>query len=111
MIWTAWVEMTTQIHVAIAHHLVAIEPSHNINGTRVQEIVVVPGYLMRMHEYRNIAEIVVVVNDVCQIDHNLMSFIFRNGELGIRVIDGVDCQGEQGITSEELGDPFCIFLS
>ena len=91
MIRTAWVVMTTQIHVAITHHLVAIESSHNINGTQVQEIIVVPGYLMRVHEQRDIAEIVVVVNDVCQIDHNLMSFIFRDRELGIRVIDGVDC--------------------
>jgi hypothetical protein len=56
---------------------------------------------MRVHEQRDIAEIVIVVNNVSQINHNLVSLILGNSKVGIRVINGVDRCTEQDVVSKK----------
>src|SRR5947207_10344337 len=111
VVGTTWVEMTPQVHVSIAQNLLAAESSDHVDGARVHKIIVVPGDLMRVHEQRDITEIVVVVNNVSQIHHNLVSLIPRNSKLGIGVINGVDRGTEQDVVSEkELRHPIGVFF-
>lgn len=65
-----------------------------------------PADPVRMHEYHDVREVVVVVNEVGEVDHCFMALVEGRVEGGVGVVDDVD----EGFYINELGgDPVGIF--
>jgi len=70
---TAGQPMAAKVHVTLAQYVFAAEATDHLGGVIIQDVVVVPGPLVSVHEDADIGERVVVVDYVGEIDHSLDS--------------------------------------
>lgn len=83
-------KMTPQSKILFTNYSIGVQPSEHFDQVAVKEVVVMPGYLIRMDKDRDIREAIVVIDDVAKIGHRLVAFVSRNAISCDRVIDDVD---------------------
>lgn len=71
----AWVVMTAEVDVSVSNDFCGVEFLYHERGIRVDEIVVMPCILVRVHKHRHIGKFVVVFYDICKIWHGFVTFI------------------------------------
>jgi hypothetical protein len=69
--------ITSEIHIPFSGYPVMVESREHLIGVEIEDGIVVPAELMRVHEDGDITKLVIVIDDVCQIYHDLVPFIFR----------------------------------
>lgn len=74
-IWTAWVVVAPNVHVAQARDAFVVETLYHLGCVEAHEHVVVPCALMGMQEDGGVWEVIVVVNDVAEVDLGVGSWV------------------------------------
>ena len=67
--------MTTHIHIALPHNMRAIKCTDHLRGIKSKIVVVVMRPAMRVHEEDNIRQMVVIVDEIGEVNHDLMPFV------------------------------------
>lgn len=57
-------KMTPQSKILFTNYSIGVQPSEHFDQLAVKEVVVMPGYLIRMDKDRDIREAIVVIDDV-----------------------------------------------
>jgi nitrate reductase NapAB chaperone NapD len=60
--------VTTDVHVSQASNSVVVEALDHLRRVEAEELVIVPGAAVRVHEEDDIGKLVVVVNYVGEVD-------------------------------------------
>lgn len=99
-----------QVHVASAHDIVGIELGYSEFGAVAEKGIVMPRCIMGMHEDGDVVQVVVVVDDVGEIWHQLMAFILDHKGVCLRVVHDVNGGLEARIVCSKPVDPGCVFF-
>lgn len=109
--WAAGPGVAAEIHVAESGDAWGREACDGVAHVGVEQVVVVPRGLMRVDEDGDVAEDVVVVDDVGEVRHDFVAFVLGHRVLGAGVVDGVRDSFEGWIIAEFVLDPIDGFLA
>lgn len=108
MIRTARFLVASQIHVAAADDMVAPESPDHQDQIRIEEIVVMPCRLVRVHEQGDVAQGRVVVDDVGEVDHRFMALVHRHRQspgAAVIAVDRIDGAMQMGVFIDKSVHP------
>ena len=97
--------ITAQILIPHPLYPLSAQSGNHFYGIMLQQLVVVPCDAMRVHEDVDVGQLVVVVNDVREIDHDFMPFVLRWMKLRRSVVYTIDCRVYVFVVAEILMDP------
>lgn len=83
---TARLMVTAQVEIADALDVLTADSSDHADEVKLKQVVVMPGVPLRMSEDGDVREVVVMINDVGQVHHCLVTLIFGRVELGFGVV-------------------------
>ena len=82
--------MASHVEVSFSGDMVTAQSSNHLHGVLTQEVVVMVAPAMGMHEDHDIGQVVVVIDDVGQVDHNFVTFVSGRVEGRFGVVGNVD---------------------
>ena len=101
---TAGIPSAAKVHVAFSDDSVCVQARDSLHGVVAEELVVVPGVAVGVHEDEDGREGVVVRYDVGEVGHYFVAFVFGGREGRVRgSVDGVDGEGVRGEVGLEPG--------
>jgi nucleoside phosphorylase len=74
----------------LAHNIFCGEARDDLDGIMIEKLVIVPGIAMGVHEDVDVGQVIVVIDDISQVDHDFVAFIFRGMERRRWIIGYVD---------------------
>lgn len=91
-----WHPVATHVHVPVAEDTFRGEAFDHLRGVEIEEVVVVPGELVAVHEDTDVGEVFVEFYDVRQVGHDFVTLVLRWVVWCFGVVGHVDDLGESG---------------